>query len=98
MEAYKFTFSQPGALTPPINYYRNIFNRVQKDKTSAPRTIDIPVLLIWVSGTIIQLTYSNIMLEFIQGDDDAFLETAMADKHGGICTSLASSPHPSVTN
>ena len=62
MEAYKFTFSQPGALTPPINYIRNVFSAVSKGKTQAPRTIDIPVLLLWVSGAGVQAC-SN-MLEF----------------------------------
>ena len=54
METYKFTFSQPGALTPPINYIRNVFSAVTKAKTQAPRTIDIPVLLLWVSGAGVQ--------------------------------------------
>lgn len=43
MEAYLFTFSQPRAITGPINYYRNIFN-------SAPRRhveVKSPTLVIW---------------------------------------------------
>ena len=56
IEAYKYTFSQPGALTPPINYYRCMFNTqkevttVDQEREGKPPKIDIPVLLIWVSA------------------------------------------------
>ena len=45
IEAYKYVFSQPGAVTPPINYYRNVFSS-PKPKSEQ---IAIPTLLIWVS-------------------------------------------------
>uniref|UniRef100_A0A8C8SL51 AB hydrolase-1 domain-containing protein n=1 Tax=Pelusios castaneus TaxID=367368 RepID=A0A8C8SL51_9SAUR len=43
LEAYLFSFSKPGGLTPPINYYRNLFSR------SPMRCQDVlvPTLVIW---------------------------------------------------
>ena len=43
-DAFKYIYSQKGALTPPINYYRNLFN----NKDRVPKNIEVPVLLIWV--------------------------------------------------
>ena len=46
IEAYKYNFSQPGACTAAINYYRNL-----SLVSSRPRhnvKIEIPVLMIWV--------------------------------------------------
>ena len=48
VEAYKYTFSRPGALTGPINYYRAMFS---SPKDSLPRekwTISVQTLIIWV--------------------------------------------------
>ena len=56
IEAYKYAFSQPGAVTPPINYYRNVFSYPRP----ASELIDIPTLLIWVSiisFVVLYLTY-----------------------------------------
>ena len=47
VEAYKYVFSQPGALTAPINYYRCMFNQ-KKEKRGAPKAIETPILIIWV--------------------------------------------------
>jgi pimeloyl-ACP methyl ester carboxylesterase len=45
---YKYTFSQPGALTPPLNYYRH-FMRNQSDNRAANHDLKytMPTLLIW---------------------------------------------------
>ncbi len=48
VEAFKFVYSQPGAITPPLNYYRCIFsmsnfNEVRK----AVKVIEVPTLVIW---------------------------------------------------
>ena len=48
VEAYKYVFSQPGALTAPINYYRCLFNQ-RGEKKGAPNAIETPTLVIWVS-------------------------------------------------
>ncbi|XP_074836192.1 epoxide hydrolase 3 [Carettochelys insculpta] len=43
LEAYIFGFSKPGALTPPLNYYRNIFSR----SPMACEDVLVPTLVIW---------------------------------------------------
>lgn len=45
VEAYKYVFSQDGALTSPINYYRA--NALQASVGDKKSTIDIPTLIIW---------------------------------------------------
>ena len=47
VEAYKYVFSQPGALTAPINYYRCMFQQ-KREKKGAPKAIETPTLIIWV--------------------------------------------------
>ena len=47
IEAYKYVFSQPGAFTPPINYYRAMMRYPEKPPNSDH--INVPTLLIWVS-------------------------------------------------
>ncbi|KAJ1521111.1 hypothetical protein ONE63_002813 [Megalurothrips usitatus] len=43
IEAFKYTFSQPGAISPPINYYRaamrrRVFEGFEERKTAKPKT------------------------------------------------------------
>ena len=45
LEAYKYTFSQPDALTGPINYYRCIFDNVSLIKKTS--NIEVSTLIIW---------------------------------------------------
>lgn len=48
MEAYKYTFSQQGAFTPPINYYRaNLPVFLISDPSNPFPNITVPTLLIW---------------------------------------------------
>jgi hypothetical protein len=47
VEAYKYVFSQPGALTAPLNYYRCMFKQKRKKK-AAPKAIETLILVIWV--------------------------------------------------
>ena len=49
MEAFKYVFSQPGALTAAINYYRNMF-KIREKPVSNSRSgkVEKPVLIIWV--------------------------------------------------
>ena len=45
VEAYKYTFSQDGAITPPLNYYRaNVFRSMEN---ASNKQISVPVLIIW---------------------------------------------------
>ena len=46
VEAYKYVFSQPGALTAPLNYYRCIFKESKIKKST--QKIEVPILIIWV--------------------------------------------------
>jgi pimeloyl-ACP methyl ester carboxylesterase len=48
-EAYKYIYSQPGAITAPVNYYRALFrgrSLVDKDGPKE-QPIEVPTLLIW---------------------------------------------------
>lgn len=48
VEAYKYVFSQDGAATPPINYYRaNVFHLEEFTATELCGMIDVPTLIIW---------------------------------------------------
>ena len=47
LEAYKYVYSQPGAITAFVNYYRCMFSEKGRNK-GAPKMIEIPTLLIWV--------------------------------------------------
>ena len=51
VEAYKYTFSQPGALTAALNYYRCMLQQ-RREAAKAPlkKTIDVPTLIIWVGN------------------------------------------------
>ena len=49
IEAFKYTFGQPGAMTPPINYYRNLFKETEEKGSSGGfKPIELPTLIIWV--------------------------------------------------
>ena len=52
VEAYKYTFSRPGALTGPINYIRAIYKTRYFLFPRNRKTINIPTLLLWVSYII----------------------------------------------
>ncbi|KAG2461221.1 epoxide hydrolase 4 [Polypterus senegalus] len=43
VEAYLYVFSQPGALTGPLNYYRNVFSFLPLNQ----QDVKSPVLLLW---------------------------------------------------
>ena len=49
VEAYKYTFSKPGALTGPINYIRAIYNTRHFIFSKVKKMINVPTLLLWVS-------------------------------------------------
>lgn len=50
-EALKYTFSQPGALTGPINYYRaNILRQDRRLQGLRYRYINTPTLIVWGEG------------------------------------------------
>ncbi|XP_049645237.1 epoxide hydrolase 3 [Suncus etruscus] len=43
LEAFLYHFSQPGGLTGPLNYYRNLFRNVPLE----PQELAMPTLLLW---------------------------------------------------
>ncbi|XP_065275734.1 epoxide hydrolase 3-like [Emys orbicularis] len=43
LEAYMFSFSKPGALTPPLDYYRNMLSR----SSMQCKDVLVPTLVIW---------------------------------------------------
>ncbi|CAG5133395.1 unnamed protein product, partial [Candidula unifasciata] len=46
---YKYTFSQPGALTPPLNYYRHLMTKGYASAAERDLKYLMPALLIWGS-------------------------------------------------
>ncbi len=46
VEAWKYVFSRPGALTPPLNYIRCVFN-IGKGTRRASGPVTTPTLLVW---------------------------------------------------
>lgn len=55
VEAYKYVFSQPGALTAPINYYRCMFRQERSavnDRAPPRKKIEVPSLVIWVRSML----------------------------------------------
>ena len=48
VETYKYSFSMPGALTGPINYYRTMFSSPKDSLHREKWTISVPTLIIWV--------------------------------------------------
>jgi len=53
LEAYKFHWGQPGAFTPPINYYRNAFSLESfKESNKAKDKVIKPTLIIWGKNDI----------------------------------------------
>jgi len=91
MEAYKYTFSRPGALTAPINYYRaNI--TLWKSPTLAKPTSFSPGLYLlgehdrYISkgfGAILQKDFKNLQYEVVQGANH-FLQQDSPEKTNAI--------------
>ena len=46
MEAFKYNFSQPGACSAAVNYYRHLFRNPPRPRHN--EKIEKPVLVIWV--------------------------------------------------
>ena len=47
LQAYLHSYSQPGALTYPINYYRRIFKKPQPLRVSVANKIKVPTLVLF---------------------------------------------------
>ena len=66
VEAYKFVFSQPGASTGPVNYYRCILDNFSAEENNkiAEKSINVPTLIIWGDG---DLFFENSMADAHSG-------------------------------
>ena len=53
LEVYKRAFRGAGALTPPLEYYRNIDRNWELTAAIADRTIDVPCLMICAAGDLV---------------------------------------------
>ncbi|XP_067131138.1 AB hydrolase superfamily protein YfhM-like isoform X1 [Centruroides vittatus] len=78
LECYKHVFSQPGALTPPLNYYRanlKSLDKNEKDVTGKDK-LDTPTLIVWgdrdiaLSTDLVKASIkhcNNLKIEMIEG-------------------------------
>jgi pimeloyl-ACP methyl ester carboxylesterase len=90
VEAYKYTFSSPGALTGPINYYRCIqFNQMQR-KPSTNRKINVPTLIIWGDG--------DAFLSHEMADQHQSVCTDVTVKHIPNCSHWVQQDDPDLCN
>ena len=53
LEVYKRAFRAEGALTPPLEYYRNMDRNWELTAPIADRTIDVPCLMISAAGDLV---------------------------------------------
>ena len=73
VEAFKYEFSKPGALTPIFNYHRNMLKLMELGKL---QPIEVPTLIIWVSiFSIHVLTVASMSLcEILTRRQDHFFQ------------------------
>uniref|UniRef100_A0A0B7B8T7 AB hydrolase-1 domain-containing protein n=1 Tax=Arion vulgaris TaxID=1028688 RepID=A0A0B7B8T7_9EUPU len=65
---YKYTFSQTGALTPPINYYRCWFRGKVEDRCNHDLKYKMPILLIWgCKDTYLDIDLPNALEKEVPG-------------------------------
>jgi len=91
LEAYKYTFSRPGALTGPINYYRanlSVFKlpKVSRPKTCAPGLYILGENDIYISkdtGPILQKEFENLQYEVVKGANH-FVQQDAPDKTNAL--------------
>jgi pimeloyl-ACP methyl ester carboxylesterase len=89
VEAYKYTFSQPGALTGPINYYRCIAY-VQAMRPYMRRKINVPTLIIWGD--------SDAFLSCEMADQHGSVCTDVTVKHIPDCSHWVQQDAPNLCN
>ena len=53
LDVYKHAFRGAGALTPPLEYYRNMDRNWHLTEAIADRTIDVPCLMISAAGDLV---------------------------------------------
>ncbi|XP_037027686.1 epoxide hydrolase 4-like [Bradysia coprophila] len=91
MEAYKYTFSRPGALTPPINYYRANISFHKMPKLTTPTTFASGLYLLGeddlyiskATGAELQKFFKNLQYEVVPGTNH-FLQQDAPEKTNAI--------------
>lgn len=92
LEAYKFVFSQPGAITGPINYIRCIFKMFDSadEAKLAKRNIEVPTLIIWGDD--------DNFLESSMADAHGSFVTDLTVKHIPKCSHWVQQDQPDLVN
>lgn len=87
VEVYKYVFSQPGALTPPINYIRCIF---EMNGGNRGKAIETPTLIIWGDN--------DAFMENSMADAHEDLVTNLTVKHIPDCSHWVQQDLPDKVN
>ena len=92
VEAFKYVFSQPGALTAPINYIRCIFSQFgpNRDASMAKKKIEIPTLIIWGD--------EDQFLESCMADAHGDFVSDLTVKHIPKCSHWVQQDQPELVN
>jgi len=77
LEAYKYTFSRPGALTGPVNYYRANLSAFKVPKSSKPKKCAPGLYILgendlYISkktGPMLQKQFENLQYEVVKGSN-----------------------------
>ena len=87
VEVYKYVFSQPGALTPPINYIRCVF---EMNGGKGGKAIETPTLIIWGD--------KDAFMENSMADGHEKLVTNLTVKHVPDCSHWVQQDLPDKVN
>ena len=88
LEAYKYVFSQPGAFTGPINYYRCVFGKSLFEAKKV--NIKVPTLIIWGDD--------DMFLESCMADAHGEFVSDLTVKHIPKCSHWAQQDQPERVN
>ncbi|KAJ6639987.1 Epoxide hydrolase 4 [Pseudolycoriella hygida] len=91
LEAYKYTFSKPGALTGPVNYYRANLSPFKKMKSSKPAAFAPGLYLLGekdlyiskATGALLQDEFNNLDFEIVK-DANHFLQQDAPQKTNAL--------------
>ena len=91
VEAFKYVFSQPGALTGPINYYRCIFSMTNLvEASSSVKKFEVPTLIIWGD--------EDLFLESCMADEHREFVQDLTVKHIPKCSHWVQQDQPELVN
>lgn len=91
VEAYKYVFSQPGAMTPPINYYRaNVLRKGDAATSSKNSMVSVPTLLIWGDN--------DSAFDLVMADNHGSVVSDLTVRHIENCSHWAQNDNPERVN